>query len=353
MLALTAISRQALAAPPSREVRAAAVALFDEARALMAAGKHAEACPKLAESQRLDPGIGTLFNLSDCYERIGKTASAWIGFRDVAAEAVATGQPKREKVARERAAAIEPKLARLRIVVAQEAAVSGLEVTRDGVSVAQALWGTAVPLDPGAHAVVATAPGKKRWETTVMLDKPGVVSVEIPPLPADATSAPPQAGPQAAPRSPVAPPMTKEQPPAPAESPAGTWRAPLGIAVMGVGVAGLGVGAAFGFLAKSQFNASNADGHCDAEGFCDSTGLDLRDDAVTKGNIGTAVFVAGAVLTVGGAVLWLTAPSSPRVPAAPGLKAAGLYSRSAASMGASPSVGAGVTPGGLVIKGKY
>src|SRR4051812_10257047 len=68
----------------SPEVRSASVALFDEARRLMADGKFAEACPKLEESQRMDPGIGILFNLGDCYEHLGRTASAWISFRDVA-----------------------------------------------------------------------------------------------------------------------------------------------------------------------------------------------------------------------------------------------------------------------------
>ena len=58
---------------------AAAQALFDQGRDLMRQNKHAEACPKLAESNRLDPAIGTLFHLADCYEQSGRVASAWAG----------------------------------------------------------------------------------------------------------------------------------------------------------------------------------------------------------------------------------------------------------------------------------
>ena len=87
------------------------------ARALMKAKNYAEACPKLAESQRLDPGIGTQFHLADCYENQGKLASAWATFLEVASLAAASNQPDREKAAKARAARLEPRLPRLTIVV--------------------------------------------------------------------------------------------------------------------------------------------------------------------------------------------------------------------------------------------
>ncbi|WP_437730328.1 hypothetical protein [Sorangium sp. So ce1335] len=342
LAALTALAPAARAADPTPEERAAAVALFDEGRALMAAGKYAEACPKFAESHGIDPGIGTLFNLSDCHERTGRTATAWIGFRDVAAASLSAGQLERERVARARAAALEPRLSRLQIVVPPEAAIPGLELTRDGVPVGRALWGTAVPLDPGEHRVAAAAPGYRPWETKVELGKPGVVSVTVPALErAPASSAAP--GTSSAPKASVTPPV---HPPA-ADAPApqgGSVRRPIGMVGVGLGVVGLGVGTALGFMAKSTFDKATEGGHCNAAGECvDQEGLDLRDDAVAKGNIGTAVFIAGAVLAAGGAILWITAPSAPpaATPSARGL-----------SGGAPWSARLGIGPGSVWIEGK-
>src|SRR5512138_2397422 len=99
-------------ADTTAEQRAAAQALFDDARRLMADKKYAEACPKLEESQRLDPGIGTLLNLAECQSLTGRTASAWANFLEAAYQAKAAGQAKRENTARSRAAALEPKLSR-------------------------------------------------------------------------------------------------------------------------------------------------------------------------------------------------------------------------------------------------
>ncbi|MGK3984292.1 hypothetical protein WME99_14710 [Sorangium sp. So ce136] len=181
----------------ARADTAAAQALFDAARQLMAQGKYADACPKLEESQRLDPGIGTQFNLAACYEQLGRTASAWSTFLEVAGAAKAAGQLEREKVARQRATALEPKLIRL-TVTAPADAPADLQVKRDGALVGRAQWGTPVPVDPGKHTIEASAAGRAPFARTVDLARAGATeTVAIPPLPAGAparVAAPPASG---------------------------------------------------------------------------------------------------------------------------------------------------------------
>src|SRR5262245_62252923 len=94
---------------------ATAEALFREGTALLDEKRYAEACPKLAESHRLDPATGTLLALAFCHEGEGRLASAWAEFAEVAGRARAEGRTDREHVAREHAANLKPRLARLSV----------------------------------------------------------------------------------------------------------------------------------------------------------------------------------------------------------------------------------------------
>src|SRR6186713_1130212 len=110
---------------------AAAQALFDQARELIKQKKFVEACPKLQESNRLDPGIGTQFHLADCYEQSGRVASAWALFLDVASQARASGQLDREKAAQKRADNLQPRLPKLVVTVPEASKTPGLEIRRN------------------------------------------------------------------------------------------------------------------------------------------------------------------------------------------------------------------------------
>src|SRR5882724_1612678 len=115
---------------------AVAQALFDRAKQLIAKGHAAEACPKLEESQRLEPRSGTLINLASCYEQTGRLASAWSKYVEATTSAKESGNSGREAVARQHAAALAPRLSKLTITVAPTLKnLSGFEVTRDGVVV--------------------------------------------------------------------------------------------------------------------------------------------------------------------------------------------------------------------------
>ena len=114
--------------------QAAAEALFQDARQLMQDGKFAEACPKLVDSDKLDPAVGTLLYLGECYEKNGQTASAWATFQAAAEAAHKAAQPERARVASDRASALFGKLSKITITVAAARRAPGLEVKRDGVA---------------------------------------------------------------------------------------------------------------------------------------------------------------------------------------------------------------------------
>lgn len=299
-LALSIVApRAAWAEPTDAERMAAAQALFDDARALTERGEYAAACPKFAESRRLDPTMGTTFYLAECLEHIGRLASAWSYYIEVADAARASGQADREAYARNRAEALRPRLPWLVVVVSPAArTLPGLQVKRDGIVLGEAQLGVAIPVDLGDHVITAAAPGRQPWEARISVSEEAkTTKVEIPVLDA---------------LSPVAPPIIDRGPSHTIEVSSGmSAQRVVGVAAGAAGVIGLGLGAFFGLRAMSKQDESNKDGHCDAADTCDTVGLGLRDEAITAATVSTIGFIAGGVALAGGVTLFFTAPEDP------------------------------------------
>ena len=288
--------------------KAAADALFDEARRLMQQHDYAQACEKLEASQSLDPAVGTALNLADCYEKLGRTASAWATFRDTVALARKAGSAERERVARERAQNLEGRLSYLTIITwkGQEVAIK-----RDGVVLDPAVLGTAIPVDPGQHEISAGASGKRTWRTQVEVKDADRVSVSVPILgdepPPESELSPPSAASTTEPE----PERTtqREAPRDEAKSSGSTQRA-LALVAAAAGVAGIAAGTVFGLKAAS--NWSDAKAQCQNGDLqnCPENSVKLGQEASTAGTVSTVSFIVGGAGVAAAAALWLTAPSA-------------------------------------------
>jgi serine/threonine-protein kinase len=271
--------------------RTAAESLFVEAKKLMDAGKFGEACSKFADSQRLDPGVGTLLNLALCYERYGKIASAWSTYREAAAAARSAGQGERETLARQRATALEPRLSRLTVAVPQAlSAAEGLQIRLDSVVLPSTLWGVAAPVDAGDHSVEVSAKGRKPWSTRVQVAPPSNPTVVVPEL-------------DLGPVEPVVTTPQDAEPPR-VKSPQRT----IGIVAMGAGVVGVGVGTIFGLSARSTYHGVDAE--CSEVNKCTSNAVEARHSAYEKATVSTIAFGVGGVALATGVILWFTAPKA-------------------------------------------
>jgi hypothetical protein len=308
-------------ADPSLTDKSVATELFKEGRTLLDEGRVAEACRKLEESQRLDPGGGTLLNLALCHEREGRTATAWVEFTEALGLAKREERAPRIEFARTHIAQLEPDLSRMVIQVPAGADVPDLEVRRDGGIVARAAWGSPVPIDPGDHVVEASAPGRLPWRQTVVVGaKADTKTIVVPtleiwedpspsatPPPARATLPDQATGPADSSR---VTPVGDRSPKTPASAGAGT--AVAGWSALAIGVAGTAVGTYFGIRAMSL--KSDSDRDCPSDR-CTAQGSSEASDAIKAGNFSTVGFAVGAAGLGLGTVLLVLSHSAPRATA--------------------------------------
>src|SRR4051812_46047956 len=85
------------------QAKAQADALFDDAKKLMASGEYAKACDDFEASNQVLPQLGTQLNLADCYEKVGRTATAWAEWRVTANAFDKAGNSSKADYARDRA----------------------------------------------------------------------------------------------------------------------------------------------------------------------------------------------------------------------------------------------------------
>jgi len=305
------VASSAIADPTPAE-RAEARTLFEDGRAALKNGDYANACPKLEQSQRLDPGTGTLYNLASCYEGQQRLASAWTAFLEVAEAAKRADQAERETAARARVAALQPRLPHLRVTLEGP---DRRTLTLDGAPFADGLVNTDVPVDPGGHELGADAPGKKHWALHIEATEATTVTASVPVLEDVAVVAtPPTEG------VPVAvPPSEQPIPSVPPPAPASNWQTIAAIVSGGLGVVGLGVGTGLGIEAITNWSDAKAQHGCPS--VCTGSAYTSWSTANNAATASTVSFIVGGVLVATGAVLWFTRP---KAPASVGVRSDGL-----------------------------
>jgi hypothetical protein len=320
-------------ADPSAADRSMATQLFEEGRALLRQGNVAAACPKLEESERIDPGGGTLLNVALCHEQEGRKATAWVEFTEALGIAKREDRPLRIDFARTHIEQLEPALSRIVIQVPKGGDVPDFEVRRDGSVVASAAWGSPVPVDPGDHLIEASAPGKVGWrqaiEVGVAAETKTVVVPELENAAAQADSLP-----EPVVRSTPAPPPARDpKTPAPAAAapdiPIPAWIA------LGVGVVATGVATYFALHAVAL--KGDADRAC-PEDRCSAEGASQNSDAIHSANLATAGFAVGAV-GIGLATVLFIEHAIPRSGASTARAAPTRTAVSAAALSAGPGMG--------------
>ena len=264
---------------------AAAEMLFREGKAAFERKDFDAACPKLAESQRLNPASGTMLALAACHEEQGKLASAWGEYTSAVALARRDGSLRREKAAAARAAALEAKLSYVTFSVdPRTASLEGLELKRDGIVIGAAGWHD-VPTDPGMHKLEVTAPQRKPFHLEFNVAGHST-KVEVPLLEEERPTVAPvgQVPPQSTPG-------------------AGPDLRDLGIVVGSAGIVSLGVGTVFGAMAIAA--SKSAKSKCTPSLCTDPTAVTDNNHAKTFADISTVTFVAGIASVTGGAAMVL------------------------------------------------
>jgi len=287
------------AAPPalaqSAEAAAAATDLFNAGRDRIAHGDYASACPKLAESARLDAKVGTCARLAECEEHLGHLAAAKTDWERAEKLAQATRDPRLRVVSSE-LARVEKRVPKLVLIVPRPYP-EGIAVRLDGAAVPLDDLGAPLAVDPGDHAIDARVPGWPAWTSTVAArDDGAVTAVRI------------QLADPSGPRAPGADIVGSRARPSAASLPVQRPYRVGGLVTAGVGALVLTAGAIVGVAAIRKNGSSNEHGCDSATDICEQPGLGERRDAQSLGDASTWLFVGGTALVGAGIAMIVFGP---------------------------------------------
>jgi tetratricopeptide (TPR) repeat protein len=233
--------------------------LFREGQALLQSGRLEDACPRLGDSFRLDPALGTLMNLALCHEKQGRIATAQREYAAAAMWARERRERDRERFAERRALELENRLSKIRLEFS--ARPSGLRVVLDGNPLDPGQLDAEISVDPGSHRLEASSEGGRVWSRRdLWIEQPGLTIVRL--APREELSAPAQrasVGSEAVPSERPSP-VADRSSASPAAT-SSTGPSLLGYLIGGAGIASLGVGIAF--LLRADALDSESQRHAD------------------------------------------------------------------------------------------
>jgi hypothetical protein len=243
---------------------------------------------------------------------LGRLVAAQETFLKVVREQLpANASPVSKKAqadAKDELAAIEPRIASLRIALEGPGDHAKVTVKLDEQAVSPALIGVHRPIDPGKHVVAAYPLGRApvQQEITLGDGEKKDVTLTYPEAPTDVG---PKSGGDG----------TPPPPPPPDQGKGSAGLKYAGYAGIGVGAAGIVVGGVFtGLWASKKSEADSAFNACAKP--CPAADQkhinDLDKAAASRGTVAIAGFVAGAVLAGGGVTLLILSNKKQEKPAA-------------------------------------
>lgn len=272
-----------------------ATAALKKGYELKKAGKCAEAVVFLRESFEKKPSAKAVLNWAECEESAGKFLAARAHYLEGRRLAEIEKQAELTTLADSRIAAIGPRVPRVTFTLPDGTSAPKAEISIDGAKQSTL---SDVEIDPGEHRATVALEGHREGAEVFSI-APGEKRTVVLRL------GEPFAGrPATGPNTPVSP-----TDPVLADRTDGHGQRLGGALLFGGGLVLVGVGSVLGLTAKGDYDSA-VKASCDPAG-CDAQGRDAIASARSQATVATVFFVAGGLVTVGGAVLWLTAKKSP------------------------------------------